>query len=142
MAKNTGANFHDLRHDAHQELRTDRVNRALNPNAQFYNTSRSDHDMESMQSLPPSDETEIRDDMSTRAIPRSETTYLPSLSRSQAMSDDVANQSSAVADHTGEIERQRLIAENELRQQDIIQTRQLELVRQRLHLCYSQQLRH
>ena len=63
-----------------------------------------------MHSLPPSDETEIRDDMSTRAIPRSETTYLPSLSSRQAMGDDVANQSSAVADLTKEVERQKRIA--------------------------------
>ena len=60
-----------------------------------------------MHSLPLSVEAEIRDDTSTRTIPRSEATYLPSLSRSQAMSDDVANQSSAVADLTNELERQR-----------------------------------
>ena len=29
IATNTGANFHDLRNDAHQELRTDRVENAL-----------------------------------------------------------------------------------------------------------------
>ena len=84
--------------------------------------------MESVHSLPPSDETEIRNDMPTRTIPRSETTYSPSLGSSQAMSVDVANQSSAVADLTGEIERQRLIAESELRQQEIRQSRQLEKV--------------
>ena len=128
IATNTGANIHDLRNDSHQELRTDRINQA--PNPQFYNTPQSDHEMESMHSLPPSDETEIRDDMPTRTMPRSETTYLPSLNSRQAMSDNVANQSSAVADLTGEIERQRLIAENELRQQAIRQTRQLEIVRQ------------
>ena len=128
IATNTGANIHDLGNDSHQELRTDRINQALNP--QFYNRSQSDHEMEPMHSLPPSDETEIRDDMSTRTMPLSETTYPPSLNSRQAMSDNVANQSSAVADLTGEIERQRLIAENELRQQDIRQTRQLEIVRQ------------
>ena len=67
-----------------------------------------------MHSLPPSNETEMRDDMSTRTIPRSE----------------MDHQSSAVADLTNEIERQRQIAENELRQQEIRQTRQLETVRQ------------
>ena len=36
IATNTGANIHDLRNDSHQELRTDRVNQALNPNPQFY----------------------------------------------------------------------------------------------------------
>ena len=85
VAKHTGANIHGLRHDAHQELRSDRRNQTLNPNAQFYNLARSDQDMESLQSLPPSEETEIRDNMSTRTIPRS---------------DNVANQSSAVADYT------------------------------------------
>ena len=52
--------------------------------------------------------------MSTRTIPRSE----------------IDHQSSAVADLTNEIERQRQIAENEIRQQEIRQTRQLEIVRQ------------
>ena len=65
--------------------------------------------METNYSLPPREETEIRDDMSTRTIPRSETTWLPSLSRSSAMSD-VAHQSSAVADISDELERQRQIA--------------------------------
>ena len=124
IAINTGANHHDLRSESHQELRTDRVNQALNP--QFYNISQSDHEMESMHSLSPSDETEMRDDTSVRP----KTTYLPSLGSSQAMSDNVANQSSAVADLTGEIERQKQIAENELRQQDIRQSQQLEPVRQ------------
>ena len=68
--------------------------------------------------------------MSTRSMPRSETTYLPSLGSSQAMRDNVANQSSAVAGLTGEIERQKQIAENELRQQEIRQSQQLGLVRQ------------
>ena len=85
--------------------------------------------METNYSLPPSEETEIRDDMSTRTIPRSETTCLPSLNRSQAMSD-VAPQSSAVADLTTELDRQRQIAEYELQQRDIRQSQQLELVRQ------------
>ena len=35
IAINTGANLHDLRSESHQELRTDRVNQAMNP--QFYN---------------------------------------------------------------------------------------------------------
>ena len=126
IAKNTGTNIHDLRNDSHQELRTERVNQALNPNPQFYNISQSDHEMETMHSLSSSEDTEMRDDMSVR----SKTTYQPSLGSNQAMSVDVANQSSAVADHTGEIERQKQIAENELRQQEIRQSQQLENVRQ------------
>ena len=43
--------------------------------------------METNYSLPPSEETEVRDEMSTRTIPHSGTTWLPSLSRSPAMSD-------------------------------------------------------
>ena len=85
--------------------------------------------METNYSLPPNDETEIRDDMPTRTIPRSETTWLPSLSRSPAMSD-VAPQSSAVVDLSNELERQRQIAEYERQQQETRQTRQLEVVRQ------------
>ena len=129
IAVNTRSNSSDLRNQHEADLRTERVNQALNTNAQFYHTSQSDHEMESMHSLPPSIETEIRDAMSTRTIPRSETTYLPSLNRSQSMSD-VAHQSSAVADLTNEIERQRQIAEYELQQQELRQTRQLEIVRQ------------
>ena len=90
-------------------MRAERVENALH-----FDISQGDHDMESMHSLPPSIETEIRDDMSTRTTPRSEN----------------AHQSSAVADLTNEVERQRQIAENELRQQEIRQTRQLEIVRQ------------
>ena len=108
-AINTGSNLSVLRNQSEADLRTERVNQALNPNTQFYNISRSGHELETNYSLPPSDETEIRDDMSTRTIPRSETTWLPSLSRSSAMSD-VAHQSSAVADISDELERQRQIA--------------------------------
>ena len=78
-----------------------------------------------MHSLPPSIDTEIRDDMSTRAMPRSESSHAPS----QSMSD-VAHQSSAVADLTNEIERHRQIAENELRQQELRHARLLENVKQ------------
>ena len=67
-----------------------------------------------MHSLPPTIETEIRDDMSTRTIP----------------SSGMEHQSTAVADYTNEIERQRQITENELRQQETRQTRQWEIVRQ------------
>ena len=82
-----------------------------------------------MHSLPPSIETEIRDDMSTRTIPRPGTTYLPSSNRSPAMSD-VAPQSAAVADLSNELERQSRIAEYELQQREIRESRQLETVRQ------------
>ena len=93
----------------------------------FYNLARGDHDMESLHSLPPSGETEIRDDMSSRTLPRSEASHQP---RQAMSSDDVANQSSAVAGYTNEIERQRQLTENERLQQELIQNRQLESVRQ------------
>ena len=128
-AINTGSNVSDLRNQHEADLRTERVTQALDTNAQFGHIPQSDHEMESVHSLPPGVETEIRDDTSIRTIPRSETTYLPSLNRSQSMSD-VAHQSSAVADLTNEIERQRQIAEYELQQQELRQTRQLEIVRQ------------
>ena len=124
IAINTGSNLSYLRNHSEADLRTERVNQALNLNTQFCNISRSNHEMETTYSLLPSDETEIRDDMSTRTIPRSETTWLPSLSRSSAMSD-VAHQSSAVADISDELERQRQIAEHERQQQEIRQTRHL-----------------
>ena len=73
-----------------------------------------DGDMEPTHSLPPSIEAEIRDDMSTRTIPRFEN----------------AHQSAAVADLSNAIERNRQIADNELRQQELRHARQLETVRQ------------
>ena len=125
IAKNTGSNLHELRSESHQELRAERVNQALNPNPQFFNISQRDHEMETMHSLSSSEDTEMRDDMAVS----SKTTSLPSLD-SNAMSVDVANQSTAVADHTGEIERQRQIAENERLQLEIRQSQQLENIRQ------------
>ena len=125
IAVNTGSNLHELRSESHQELRAERVNQALNPNPQFFNISQRDHEMETMHSLSSSEDTEMRDDMAVS----SKTTSLPSLD-SNAMSVDVANQSTAVADHTGEIERQRQIAENERLQLEIRQSQQLENVRQ------------
>ena len=118
IATHTGANIHDLRNESHQELRTDRINQALNPNAQFYNIARSGHDLESLHSLPPSD----GDDISAQTIPRSEASH--------QSRQDVANHSSAVADLTNELERQKQIAEYERQQQETIQSRQLETVRQ------------
>ena len=87
FAINTGSNLSDLENQHEAGSKTERVNQALSPTTQLYNIPRSDHEMESMLSLPPSTETEIRDDVSTRTIPRSETTCLPSLNRSPAMSD-------------------------------------------------------
>ena len=37
IAKNTGANIHDLRNDSHQEMRTERIN-----NAVYFNMSQGD----------------------------------------------------------------------------------------------------
>ena len=103
-------------------MRADRVETALH-----YDMARGDDDgdMESLHSLAPSIETEIRDNMSTRTIPRSEASHPPS----QSMSN-VTHQSAAVADLSNVIERNRQIAENELRQQELRHARQLETVRQ------------
>ena len=53
IARNTGANFSDLRNDSHQEMRTERTNGAL-----YFNMSQGDEDMnadmESLHSLQPS----------------------------------------------------------------------------------------
>ena len=101
-------------------MRAERVENALH-----FDISQGDHDMESMHSLPPSIETEIRDDMSTRTIQRSESSHPPS----QPMSN-VTHQGAAVADLSNVIERNRQIAENEVRQQELRHARQLENVRQ------------
>ena len=76
--------------------------------------------MGSTHSLPPSIETEVRDDMSTRTKPRSDDMSTRTKPRPDDMStrtiprSENAHQSSAVADLTNDIERQRQIAENEL----------------------------
>ena len=57
--------------------------------------------------------------MSTRTMPRSESSHPPS----QSMSN-VTHQSAAVADLPNVIERDRQITENELRQQDLRHARQ------------------
>ena len=71
VAINTGSNLSDLRNQNEADLRTERVNEATNPNTQFYNISRSDHDMQSVYSLPPSDEVEMGDSIPRDEIPRS-----------------------------------------------------------------------
>ena len=40
IAKNTGANIHDLRNDSHQEMRTERTN-----NAVYFNMAQGDDDI-------------------------------------------------------------------------------------------------
>ena len=66
---------------------------------QFYNIARSGHDMQSVYSLPPSDEVEMGDDKQRSASPL---TSISSISVTQ-------NQNAAVADNSGEVERQRQI---------------------------------
>ena len=61
--------------------------------------------MQSVYSLPPSDEVEIGDDIPRDEIPR----VLSSLTSISAMGV-TQNQNAAVADNSGEVERQRQIA--------------------------------
>ena len=103
-----------MRNQSEADLRTERINQALNPNTQFHSISRSDHDMGSHYSIPPSDEVEMGGDIPRGEIPRSSSSSM----------------SVAVADIDGEVERQRQIAHYERQQQDIIFSQQLELVRQ------------
>ena len=100
IAINTGSNLPDLTNRSDADLRTERVNQALNPNTQFYSISRNDHEMESHYSLPPSDETEMVDDIPRDEIPRSSSSSMSA----------IQNQNAAVADNSGEVERQRQIA--------------------------------
>ena len=100
IAISTGPNLSDLGNQSDADLRTERINQALNPNTQFYSISRSDHDMESHYSLPPSDETEMVDDIPRDEIPRSSSSSMSA----------IQNQNAAVADNSGEVERQRQIA--------------------------------
>ena len=106
IAIKTGSNVSDLRNQSEADLITEIINQAINPNTQFYNISRSDHDMQSVYSLPPSDEVEIGDD-----IPVSPLTNISAMRATQ-------NQNATEADHSGEVERQRHIAEYERQQQE------------------------
>ena len=53
IAKNTGANFHDLRNDNHQDLRSQRINQAITPirRPETFDMARDDDDVDDMQSL-------------------------------------------------------------------------------------------
>ena len=100
IAINIGSNLSDLRNQSEADSRTERVNQATNPNTQFHSISRSDHEMESYYSLPPSNETEMGDDISRSLSPLSS---ISPMSVTQ-------NQNVAVADNSGEVEGQRQIA--------------------------------
>ena len=61
IAKNTGANFHDLRNDNHQDLRSERVNNAIH-----FDISQSDVDIESVQDDAQTIDTGVQANPSTR----------------------------------------------------------------------------
>ena len=87
-------------------MKNGKIHKALNtdiPHTQYYDISRSDHDMDSVFSLPPSAEVEMGDD-----IPRS-VSPLTSLASSSSIS---VTQNAAVADNSGEVDRQRQLAIN------------------------------
>ena len=84
IAKSTGANIHGLRNDSHQEVLAERVETALH-----FDIAQGD-DMESLHSLAPSIEPEIRHDISTRTIQRSESSHPPSQSMSNVTHESAA----------------------------------------------------
>ena len=81
--------------------------------------------MQSVYSLPPSGEVEMGDDIPRDEIPRSVAPLTSSSSSSMSVT-----QNAAVADNSGEVERQRQLAQYEIQQREIIPNRQIELVRQ------------
>jgi chemotaxis protein histidine kinase CheA len=110
IAKNTGANFHDLRNDNHDDLRRERVN-----NAVYFDISQGDVDMESLYSLPVSMsdissenlgaqtfDTGVQATTSTNEMP-TQTPYVKKKEKG----------SQAVEDRTSEIERIQRNAEEE-----------------------------
>ena len=122
IAINTGSNLSDMRNQNEADLITEKVNKALNTNiahTQYDSTSQSDHDMESVYSLPLSDEVEMGDD-----IPHS----ISSLTSSSVMSGVI--QSAAVADYSSELDRRRQLTQHENQQRDIRDKQQIELMRQ------------
>ena len=113
-----------MKQQHHADLRTERVNQAVNQNARYYNMAHSGQDMESQYSIPPSDETEMRDDMPQSGS--STTIYLPSLGDAEME----ILQNAAIADYSEQVERQRQIAESEKLRQAIREQQQIELMRQ------------
>ena len=83
--------------------------------------------MKSHYSIPPSDEVEMGDDIPRDEIPRSSSSSVS------------VTRNAAVADISGEVERQRQIAQYERQQQEIIYNQQLELVRQHAESMLQEQ---
>ena len=110
IAKNTVANFHDLRNNAHQELRTERVN-----NAVHFNISQGDDDMgddiSSVDFGTQTGETGVQADMrpSTRVGMAQATTSMDETgtqtSRVKSSNRPTQTSSPIVEDRTEEIER-------------------------------------
>ena len=100
-----------MRNQSEADLRTELIHKALNTNTKYYDISRSDHDMQYVYSLPPSGELEMGDDIPRDEIPRS----VPPLTDSSTSSMSVT-QNAAVADNSGEVERQRQLAQYEIQQ--------------------------
>ena len=90
--------------------------------------------MESHHSIPPSDEVEMGDDIPRDIKPRS----VSSLT-SSSISAMSGTQNAAVAGNSGELERQRQLAQYERQQQEIIYNQQLELVRQNTEKMLQEQ---
>ena len=121
IAKNTGANFHDLRNDNHGDLRRERVN-----NAVYFDISQSDVDMESLYSVSMSDissenlgaqtfDTGVQADMrpTTREGMAQATTSTNEMPTQTPYVKKKEKGSQAVEDRTSEIERIQRNAEEE-----------------------------
>jgi len=123
IAKNTGANFHDLRNDNHDDLRRDRVN-----NAVYFDISQSDADMQSLYSLPASMSGISSEDFGTQTFDAGvqadmRTTTREGIAQATSSMDERTTQtpivnkkekgSQAVEDRSEEIEKLKRAAEAE-----------------------------
>ena len=121
IAINTGSDLSDMRQQHHADLRTERINQAVDHTTNYYDMAHSDHDMQSQYSLPLSDETEMRDDIPQSS---SSTNTLPSLTHAEIQQYEIL-QNAAIADYGEMVERQKQLTESEKLRQVIREQQQI-----------------
>ena len=110
IAKNTGSNIHDLRNDNHDDMRKERIDRAVNSNVpEQYAMSQDDASM-SQRDASMSQKVASITDESFQHRPRSDAsrsrTSVKTESSSSSSSPNPPPDSAATADYTDEVQRQ------------------------------------
>ena len=123
IAKNTGSNIHDLRNDNHDDMRKERIDRAVNSNVpEQYAMSQDDASMSQQDASMSQKDASISDE-SFPHRPRSDAsrshtsvkTEPSSSSSSSSSSPNPPPDSAATADYTDEVQRQMELTQANLR---------------------------